>query len=249
MFDLQSEVLYFQTSEGGSSKMATLETYRDRFAESGWEIFERAISEARRREQNYLGVEHILYALAEVKAEIFSSLLRSLSDNPDASAMLMKLIAERVAAAPNHQGQGVRLATDTIALFKLTLHRVRSNRRRRIEATDLFITLLMEEKSLLRELLRKLLADPEAQAKEVRNLVTLVESVGAGRPPSPQQNYLYSVDEMVRIRSGPFASFTGQVEEVDEDESKLKIKVFIMGREQPVELRFFDVEKIDLLSS
>jgi transcription antitermination factor NusG len=226
--------------------MATLETYRNRFAESGWEIFERAIEEARRRKQNYLGVEHIIYALAEVKAEIFDSLLRSLADNPDALTILMKLIEERVAGAPKHEGEGVRLAAETIDLFKRTLGLVRSGRRRRIEATDLFITLLMDEKSLLLELLRQLLADPQAEAKQVRNLVTLVESVSADRP-AVQPKFIYSIDEMVRIKSGPFASFTGMVEEVNEDESTLMIRVYIMGREQPVELRFLDVEKIKFI--
>lgn len=227
--------------------MAALETYRDRFAETGWEIFERAFREARRREQNYLGVEHILYALTQVKVELFSSMLRTLSENPDALTMLMELIEERVRNAPKHEGQGIRLATETIDLFKRTLRTVRSNGRRRIEATDLFITLMMEEKSLLRELLRQLLADPRAEARQVRNLITLVESVSAGRRPSARQNFLYSVDEMVRIKSGPFAAFTGKVEEVNEDDSTLKVRVFIMGRAQPVELRFLDVEKIDFI--
>lgn len=227
--------------------MAKLETYRERFAESGWQIFERAMQETLRRGQKLLGVEHILYALAEVKAELFASLLRSLSDSPDAPSMLMELIEERVQVAPKHEGEGVRLASETIDLFKRTLSLVRSNVRKRIEAHDLFITLLMDEKSLLRELLRKLLADPQAAAKDVTNLVTLVESVNAGHRPPARQDFLYSVDEMVRIKSGPFASFTGKVEEVNEDESKLTIRVFIMAREQPVELRFLDVEKIDFL--
>lgn len=227
--------------------MATLETYRDRFAESGWEIFERAIDEVRRRKQNHLGVEHILYALVEVRAELFSSMLRTLSDNPDALKMLLELIEERVRNAPKHEGSGMRLAGGTIDLFKRTLRIVRSNGRRRIEATDLFITLMMEEKSLLRVLLRQLLAGPQAEARQVRNLITLVESVGAGRLPSARQNFLYSVDEMVRIKSGPFAAFTGKVEEINEDDSTLKVRVFIMGREQPVELRFLDVEKINFI--
>ena len=225
--------------------MAALETYRDRFAESGWEIFEVALGEAVRRGQNYLGVEHILYALAQKKAETLSSMLRALSDNPEALMMLTELIEERVKDAAKHEGEGTLLATETINLFKRTLHVVRSNGRRRIEATDLFITLMMDEKSLLRELLRRLLADPQAEAKPVTNLVTLVESVGAGRRPSAQQRFIYSVDEMVRIKSGPFAAFTGQVEEINEDNSTLKVRVFIMGREQPVELRFLDVEKIN----
>ena len=57
--------------------------------------------------------------------------------------------------------------------------------------------------------------------REVRNLVTLVESVSAGRP-AAHLNHLYSMDELVRIRSGPFASFTGRVAEVDQDDSTLR---------------------------
>lgn len=224
--------------------MSQLEIYRARFSESGWEVFERAIDEARRRGQNYVGVEHVLHALAQLRIELFSSMLRPLCDNSDAPAMLAELIEERVRNGPKHTGQGVRLATETINLFKLTLDLVRFNVRRRIEATDLFIKMLMEEKSLLRELLRQLLADPRAEAKEVRNLITLVESVSAGRPAAGRQNYLYSVDELVRIRSGPFASFTGKVAEIDEDGSTLTVRVYIMCREQPVNLRFLDVEKI-----
>ena len=203
----------------------------------------RVTEEAKRRGQNYVGVEHILHALAQLRIELFSSMLRTLSDNSDAATMLAELIEERVRNAPRYTGQGVRLASEAIELFKRTLELVRSNVRRRIEATDLFIKLLMEEKSLLLELLRQLLADPRAEAKEVRNLVTLVESVSAGRPAS-RQSHFYSVDELVRIRSGPFASFTGKVAEVDEDDSTLQVRVYIMCREQPVNLRFLDVEKI-----
>ena len=223
--------------------MSQLEIYRGRFAESGWEVFERALDEARRRGQNLVGVEHLLYALAQSRMELFSSMLRTLCNNSDAPVMLTELIEERVRNALRYTGQGVRLASETIDLFKRALDLVRFNGRRRIEATDLFIKMLMEEKSLLRELLRRLLADPKAEAKQVRNLVTLVESVGAGRP-AARWRHPYSVDELVRIRSGPFASFTGRVAEVDADSSTLQVRVFIMGREQPVKLRFLDVEKI-----
>jgi ATP-dependent Clp protease ATP-binding subunit ClpA len=223
--------------------MSQLEIYRNRFAESGWEVFERALEEARRRGQNLVGVEHVLYALAQSRMELFSSMLGTLSNNSDAPAMLTELIEERVKNAPRYTGQGVRLAAETIELFKRTLDLVRFNGRRRIEATDLFIKMLLEEKSLLLELLRRLLADPKAEAKEVRNLVTLVESVSAGRPAS-RWSHFHTVDELVRIKSGPFASFTGRVAEVDEDDSTLQVRVYIMGREQPVKLRFLDVEKI-----
>jgi ATP-dependent Clp protease ATP-binding subunit ClpA len=226
--------------------MPQLEIYRERFAESGWEIFERAVEETLRRRQKYLGVEHILSALIEVKTEYFLSLLRSLSDNPDAIAMLTELIEERLKIAPKHEGQGVRLATETIALFKRTLLRVRSQKRQRIEATDLFITLVMEEKSLLRELLGKLLADPQAKKKHSRDLFALIESVGATSVPLKQQKFKYLSGETVRIKRGPFASFTGTIEMVDEEVGVLSVRVSIMGREHPIGLSFLDVEKIEL---
>jgi ATP-dependent Clp protease ATP-binding subunit ClpA len=225
--------------------VATLETYRERFAESGWQIFERGLAEASGRGQNYLGVEHILYALVQEKAELFSSLLRSLFDNPEAVELLVELIEERVEAAAKHEGGGLRLSTVAIELFKRTLKRIRAEGRQRIEATDLFFTLLMDEKSLLRLLIRRLLSDPRAEAKEWRSFSGLAESVGAGHRTSARPKYQYSAGERVRIKTGPFAAFTGQVEEVYEDKFTLKVKVHIMGREQPIELGFLDVERID----
>lgn len=224
--------------------MAQLDIYRERFAESGWQIFERAIAEARRREQNHLGTEHLLYALVEEKAELFDSLLQSIAENPKATELLARLIRERLEAAPKYEGEGIRLAPEIVQLLKQTLGRVRSNGRQRMEATDLFITLLMDEHSLLRELLQALLSDPEAGRREVRDIFAMVESVGAASRRSRQQTYHFLADEVVRIRSGPFANFQGRVTEVNEEASTLTISIFILGREQPIELKFFDVEKL-----
>lgn len=60
----------------------------------------------------------------------------------------------------------------------------------------------------------------------------------------PKPKFSYTVGETVRIKSGPFASFTGKVEDVNEDKSTLKVVVTIFGRSTPVELNFLDVEKV-----
>ncbi len=60
----------------------------------------------------------------------------------------------------------------------------------------------------------------------------------------PKLKVKYEKNESVRITEGPFASFTGIVDEVNEDRETLKIMVTIFGRSTPVELGFAQVEKV-----
>ena len=54
----------------------------------------------------------------------------------------------------------------------------------------------------------------------------------------------YEVGESVRVKTGPFADFSGQIAEINEDQLKVKVLVNIFGRETPVELEFAEVAKL-----
>ncbi len=77
---------------------------------------------------------------------------------------------------------------------------------------------------------------PDAEAERIKGQV----QEGVDRP---KHTVSFEIGETVRVSDGPFASFNGTVEEIDEARSRLKVAVSIFGRATPVELEYGQVEK------
>lgn len=80
---------------------------------------------------------------------------------------------------------------------------------------------------------------PMSQAEVDRILGQVQDSVDR-----PRMALSFDVGEVVKVSEGPFASFTGLVEEVDVEKARLKVSVSIFGRATPVDLDFVQVEKV-----
>lgn len=81
---------------------------------------------------------------------------------------------------------------------------------------------------------------PTVPEEEVRRITQQIEEGTL----KPKPKVTFDKGENVRVTSGPFASFFGLVDEVNEDKGRLRVMVSIFGRSTPIELDFIQVEKV-----
>jgi len=87
-------------------------------------------------------------------------------------------------------------------------------------------------------------AKPTPLSRQEVESILQVKAEGLEPQKKSRPRLEYEVGESVRVREGPFADFTGQIAEINEDQLKLKVLVNIFGRETPVELEFSQVAKL-----
>jgi ATP-dependent Clp protease ATP-binding subunit ClpA len=147
--------------------MADIDAYKDKFSDSGRRVLESALDESRKRDQNYVAIEHILHAVVREEDDLFTSTMRDLAVDPRSVKLL---IEKRLDAGRQHAGKGFRIAPETTELFKRAMDRARSQGRRVIDASDIFYVLSNDERSILNDVLQNLgvPADEVAQTARTR---------------------------------------------------------------------------------
>lgn len=152
--------------------MADIDAYKDKFSESGRRILEVALDESRRRDQNYVSIEHILHALTNEESELFNATMRDLAVDPRSVKLL---IEKRMESGRQHTGRGYRIAPETTDLFKRSMDRARSQGRRVIESSDIFYVLSNDERSLLNDVLQNLGVPADEVAQTARTRIRKLE--------------------------------------------------------------------------
>ena len=148
--------------------MSDIGAYRDKFSDNGRRVLETALEESKKRDQNYVSVEHILHALILEETELFNETMQDLSVD---ARSVKALIEKRLEQGREHIGKGFRIAPETIELFKRSMDRARAQGRRVIDASDIFYVVANDEGSVLNEVLQNLGVPADEVASTARTRI------------------------------------------------------------------------------
>lgn len=126
-------------------------SFSDRFGGSGKRVLESALDESRRREQNYVAPEHILFALMEEESDLFDSAMQNLSLD---SHSIRPAVENHLENGRRHLSRGFRIAPETTKIFKFSMNKAHSENRDVIEASDILYVLITDKKSILNKILQ-----------------------------------------------------------------------------------------------
>ncbi len=148
--------------------MADIDSYKDKFSDSGRRVLETALDESKKRDQNYVSIEHILHAVASEEDDLFTATMRDLAVDPRSVKLL---IEKRMESGRQHTGKGFRIAPETTELFKRAMDRARSQGRRVIDGSDIFYVLSNDERSILNDVLQNLGVPSDEVAQTARTRI------------------------------------------------------------------------------
>jgi transcriptional antiterminator NusG len=161
-----------------------------------------------------------------------------------------KKVAEAIRDQAERQGlvdkfEDIRVPTEEVVEVYRNKKRIREQRHFpgyvlvKMELTDDAYHLVKNTPKVTGFLGQQNRPQPVSEA-EVKRILGVVEEAAA----KPRPLISYEIGERVKVNDGPFQSFEGLVEEVDEDRGRLKVSVTIFGRATPVELEYAQVDKM-----
>jgi ATP-dependent Clp protease ATP-binding subunit ClpA len=140
----------------------------DKFSESGQKVIYRAIEESRRRDHNFLSVEHIFTALGEVEEKLFTETMQAIGIEPKE---VIRLLEQELAKNRQYIGKKMAIPDTTRDLFNRALKRARQHGRQTIDSFDLFATIFADPTGAPAEILRRLGADPHLAMEKINQRV------------------------------------------------------------------------------
>ncbi len=152
--------------------MFDLGTMTDKFSESGQKVVHRALEESRKRDHNFLAVEHIFSALEEIERQLLTDAITAVGVDPSAVGQLLEV---ELGKNRQHVGKKIHVTETTRELFKRALNRARQGGRQTIESFDLLASLFADPTGIPADILRRLGADPNRATELISQQVKVRE--------------------------------------------------------------------------